>query len=119
MKRVRPGECFVIEGLWMRIDEAALVKQELLARKTKQAERLALAIGFPSREWQSGSSFDEGDGPVQNIQRNCERFRTWQEAKAAFWREVGDPADWQRLLEWLYATDDGTYYTPPESEAQG
>lgn len=35
--------------------------------------------------------------------RNCDRFATWQEAKAAFWREVGDPADWQRLLEWLYA----------------
>ena len=45
----------------------------------------------------------EGKEALSAPPRNCDRFATWQEAKAAFWQEVGDPADWQRLLEWLYA----------------
>ena len=45
----------------MTPEEAAQVKQELLARRTKQAERLARAIGFPSREWGNGSSFDDDE----------------------------------------------------------
>ena len=35
--------------------------------------------------------------------RNCERFATWEEAKAAFWKEVGDPCDWRKLGAWLFA----------------
>ena len=61
MRRVRVGESMCVEGLWMTPEEAALVKQELLARRTKQAERLARAIGFPSREWGNGSSFDDDE----------------------------------------------------------
>lgn len=55
MRRVRAGEVIAVEGLWMTPDEAALVKQELLARGTKMANRIAEGIGFPHREdWKSG-----------------------------------------------------------------
>lgn len=56
MRRVRAGEVFVVEGLWMMPEEAALVKQELLARGTKTAKRLADAIGFPQEEWKAGGA---------------------------------------------------------------
>lgn len=59
MRRVRAGELMCVDGLWMSIEEAAQVKMELMARRTKQAERLVQAIGFPSREWVNGSSFDD------------------------------------------------------------
>ena len=45
----------------MTLEEASLVKLELLARKTKQAERLVRAIGFPSRDWNNGSAFDDDE----------------------------------------------------------
>lgn len=35
--------------------------------------------------------------------RNCHRFESLEEAKAAYWREVGDPADWRKLGDWMFA----------------
>ena len=53
--------------------------------------------------------------------RNCERFLTWEAAKAAYWREQGDPADWRKLGAWLFAAKEevrgeGLPRTEQESE---
>ena len=60
MRRFKAGDISAVEGLWMTNEEAMLVKQELLARGTSMAKRLAEAMTFPRREkWAAGSSFDE------------------------------------------------------------
>lgn len=35
--------------------------------------------------------------------RNCDRFGDdWRKACDAFWREEGDPADWRKLVKWIF-----------------
>jgi hypothetical protein len=53
--------------------------------------------------------------------RNCDWCPTWESAKAAYWREQGDPADWRKLGAWLFAAKEeargeGLPRTEQESE---
>lgn len=53
----------------------------------------------------------DGDGPggkdgeaEEKPRRNCDRFGDdWRKACDAFWREEGDPADWRKLVKWIFA----------------
>jgi len=48
MTSIRFGGCVYGPGLFMSDGEALMIKQELLARGTKMALRLASEIGMPS-----------------------------------------------------------------------
>lgn len=63
------------------------------------------------------------DAALAEPARNCDRFLTWEAAKAAYWREQGDPADWRKLGAWLFAAKEeergeGSPRTEQESEVK-
>ena len=54
MRRFKAGDVSAVEGLWMTLEEAALVKQELLARGTKTGNRKG------RRDESEGAYFGQG-----------------------------------------------------------
>ena len=61
------------------------------------------------------------DAALAEPARNCDWCPTWESAKAAYWREQGDPADWRKLGAWLFAAKEevrgeGLPRTEQESE---
>lgn len=51
-------------------------------------------------DWPGGEDGEANEKP----RRNCDRFGDdWRKACDAFWREEGDPADWRKLVKWIFA----------------
>ena len=79
-------------------------------KKFEEIREYALQISQKTGEADVASDADDiadiCDNALAMPTLNCERFRTWDDAKAAYWREQGDPCDWRRLGAWLFSQMD-------------
>ena len=72
-----------------------------MRKKFEEIREYALQISQKTGEADVASDADDiadiCDNALALPALNCDRFRTWEDAKAAYWREQGDPCDWRRV----------------------
>ena len=76
----------------------------VMADAEDAAEIISMLRAAPRPAADGGEAPAVADGEAEEKpRRNCDRFGDdWRKACDAFWQEQGDPADWRKLVKWLF-----------------